>query len=148
MPEYERLYRREPLPDHDEIKDFMGKRVTALYEKIESFIDDNYPGHVKEIYFGGKNFGVMVRWRRSGKTLCSIFPEKKGFSVVLVYGKREREAFVEASEEFSPHMRELYDNTREYHDGRWLLIRIEDSLHIDEVISMIKIKKKPETKKG
>ena len=146
MSEHERIYRKDPLPDFKEIRTFMGKHGEALYNKIESFIDENYRSYNKEIVFGGKKFGVMVRWRNSGKTLCSIFPEKDGFSAVLVYGKKERETFCSNRESFSSYINEIYDNTKEYHDGRWMLIRIDDSSHLDELSGMIKIKKKPDKK--
>lgn len=38
------------------------------------------------------------------------------------------------------------NETKQYHDGKWLLIRIEYERYINELIEMIKIKKKPKKK--
>ena len=139
--EYQRIYQKDPLPKYTELRRFIGKAILP-FDEIITFLDKNYDFQ-REIYFGGKNFGVMVRYRKNGKTLIQIFPEKDGFEIVLIYGKKEREAFESRKKEFPKYLTKIYDNTKEYHDGKWMLIRIEDSKYNNELIEMIKIKKKP-----
>ncbi|MCS4483176.1 DUF3788 domain-containing protein [Clostridium botulinum] len=38
-------------------------------------------------------------------------------------------------------MKGIFNETKHYHDGKWLLIRIQDDKYINELIEMIKIKK-------
>lgn len=139
---YERIYTKEPLPDFETIRSFIGEPAIQIFDQLIAFLDGHYD-FTKEIYFGGKSYGVMVRYRKNGKTLLGIFPERDGFSIVLVYGKKEVETFEEARPEFSDYICKIFDTTKQYHDGRWLLIRIEDARYFDELIKMIKIKKKP-----
>ncbi len=139
--EYQRIYQKDPLPKYTELRKFIGKAILP-FDEIITFLDKNYDFQ-REIYFGGKNFGVMVRYRKNGKTLIQIFPEKDGFEIVLIYGKKEREIFESRKKEFPKHFTKIYDNTKEYHDGKWVLIRIENSKYNNELIEMIKIKKKP-----
>jgi len=139
--EYQRIYQKDPLPKYTELRRFIGKAILP-FDEIITFLDKNYDFQ-REIYFGGKNFGVMVRYRKNGKTLIQIFPEKDGFEIVLIYGKKERETFESRKKEFPKYLTKIYDNTKEYHDGKWILIRIEDSKYNNELIEMIKIKKKP-----
>ncbi len=139
--EYQRIYQKDPLPKYTELRRFIGKAILP-FDEIITFLDKNYDFQ-REIYFGGKNFGVMVRYRKNGKTLIQIFPEKDGFEIVLIYGKKEREIFESRKKEFPKYLTKIYDNTKEYHDGKWMLIRIEDSKYNNELIEMIKIKKKP-----
>lgn len=139
--EYQRIYQKDPLPKYSDLRRFIGKAILP-FDEIITFLDKNYDFQ-REIYFGGKNFGVMVRYRKSGKTLIQIFPEKDGFEVVLIYGKKEREIFESRKKEFSKYLTKIYDNTKQYHDGKWMLIRIENSKYNNELIEMIRIKKKP-----
>ena len=139
--EYQRIYQKDPLPKYTELRKFIGKAVLP-FDEIITFLDKNYDFQ-REIYFGGKNFGVMVRYRKNGKTLIQIFPEKDGFEIVLIYGKKEREIFESRKKDFPKYLTKIYDNTKEYHDGKWMLIRIENSKYNNELIEMIKIKKKP-----
>ena len=137
------MHNKEPLPTLDEMRSFIGD--TTHFNKIFAFIDENYDFN-PEIVYGGKKFGVLIRYRRSGKTLLSLFPEKNCFSCVLVYGKKEVEQFENGKHEFSDNIRAIFDETRQYHDGKWMLIRIEDGTYMGELMEMIKIKKKPKKK--
>lgn len=143
--QYERIYTKEPLPTFEELRSFIGSPALKIFDQLIAFLDEHYD-FAGEIYFGGKNYGVMVRYRKNGKTLLGIFPERNGFSIVLVYGKKEVESFEKTKSEFSDYLRGIFDTTKQYHDGRWLLIRVEDGQYYDELIKMIKIKKKPSQK--
>jgi hypothetical protein len=143
--DYIRMYNKEPLPTYDEIREFIGTAAVKSFDRIMGFIEINYDFD-KEIVFGGKSYGVMVRFRKSGKTLICLFPEKDCFSCVLIYGKNEIAQFESRKNEFSDYMVNIFDETKQYHDGKWQLIRISDDKHLNELEEMIKIKKKP--KKG
>jgi len=138
----QRIYQNDPLPTFTEIKEHVGEKGLSAFNKLIEFIENNYDFE-REIYFGGKNYGVMVRYRRKGKTLVQIFPEINGFEIVLIYGKKERESFENQKEKFSDYINSIYDNTKQYHDGKWMLIRIENTKYIKELFEMIKIKKSP-----
>ncbi len=83
------MYNKEPLPTYDEMRCFIGNSVVKNFDKIVTFIEENYDFN-KEIHYGGKNYGVLIRFRRSGKTLLSLFPEKIVFLVFLCMVKRNR----------------------------------------------------------
>ncbi len=137
----ERIYRKEPLPDMAEIKSFIkASKAVKAFDALLDFLNDNY-NFEQQIVFGGQKFGVMVRYRKNGKTLVSIFPEKNAFSVVLVYGKKEVITFDAHKEEFSSDMITIFDNTPQLHDGRWMLITLKDSTKLAELEKMIIIKK-------
>ncbi|CAM2762635.1 DUF3788 family protein [Clostridium sporogenes] len=74
----ERMYNKEPLPTYDEMRGFIGNSAVKNFDKIVTFIEENYDFN-KEIHYGGKNYGVLIRFRRSGKTLLSLFPGKNSF---------------------------------------------------------------------
>lgn len=142
---HERIYKDDPLPTYEEIRAFIGKKGVKVFNKLITHLNNNY-NFQPEIYYGGKNYGVLIRYRRSSKTLVSIFPEKDGISIVLVYGKNEIKIFKERRKEFSGYLCKIFNTTKQYHDGRWLLIPMEDEKYLNEVIEMIAIKKKPNKK--
>lgn len=139
--EYQRIYQKDPLPTYGEIRGFIGTAVGS-FDDIIGFIEKNYDFE-REIYYGGRKFGIMVRYRRKGKTLIQIFPEKDGYEVVLIYGKKEREIFESRRSEFPEYLTRIYDDTREYHDGKWMLIRIKDKRFDRDLKELIRIKKRP-----
>ena len=137
----ERIYSESPLPNIEEIRRFIkSKKAVKAFDSLLDFLDNNY-NFEQEIYFGGKKFGVMLRYRRNGKTLISIFPEKNAFSVILIYGKKEVIMFNAQRESFDTYFTSVFDNTPQLHDGRWMLITIEDENLLPELAKMIMIKK-------
>lgn len=68
--------------------------------------------------------GWNVKFKKSGKTLCTIYPREQYFTVMLVVGRREKEAF----EAMLSHavLREIYSRTREFNGQRWLMVDLED----------------------
>lgn len=137
----ERIYQESPLPDLEEIRKFIkSKKAVKAFDSLLEFLDNNY-NFEQEIYFGGAKFGVMLRYRRNGKTLISIFPEKNAFSVILIYGKKEVIIFNSQRESFDTYFISVFDNTPQLHDGKWMLITIKDESLLPELAKMIMIKK-------
>jgi hypothetical protein len=138
---HERIFNQDPLPNIEEIRKFIKlKKAVKAFDALISFLDENY-NFEQEIHFGGQESGVMVRYRKNGKTLVSICPEKNAFSVVLIYGKKEVITFNAQRESFSPHFISIFDETPLLHDGKWMLITLIDATLLPELEKMIMIKK-------
>lgn len=95
-----------------------------------------------KLYFASK-YGWTVRYRRSGKTLCSLFPEKGAFTVLIILGREEAEKAILMLDDFSDNLKQILMNTGQLHDGKWLGVRVLTSNDTDDVKKLIKIKKKP-----
>ncbi|MDR0825267.1 MAG: DUF3788 domain-containing protein [Prevotella sp.] len=138
---HERIFNQDPLPDIKEIRKFIKlRKAVKAFDSLLVFLDENY-NFEQEIYFGGQESGVMVRYRKNGKTLVSVVPEKNAFSVVLIYGKKEVITFNAQRESFSPHFISIFDETPQLHDGKWMLITLTDETLLPELEKMIMIKK-------
>ena len=132
-------------PTEKDILRFLEKPASIAWIDLRSFLEINYD-FVPETTFYGKKYGWTVRYRRSGKTLCSLFPEKGSFTILLVFGKNEIQKFEELELEFSQEIVQLYENTKKLHDGKWLWIRVHKSEDLEDVKVLITIKKKPKKK--
>jgi len=132
-------------PTEEEILGFVGEEAREAWLEIQKFITDSY--HVlPEIVFYGEKYGWTVRYRKSGKALCSLYPEKGGFTVQIVLGRKEFEEAHRVQDELSSKIRELLANTKQLHDGRWLWIRVLTMDDADDVKKLLEIKRRP--KKG
>jgi hypothetical protein len=138
--DYERMHKIELLPTFDEMRNFIGDTAVKEFDRIITFIEENYALR-KEICYGGKNYGVLIRYKKGNKTLITLFPEKNSFSCFLIFGTKESKQFENRKNEFCDYLNTIFNETKQYHDGKWLLIRIEDEKYTDELIEMIKIKK-------
>lgn len=67
-------------------------------------------------------------------------------NILITLGKAEREKVESKREDFSPALLTLYDETKTYHDGKWLWIPIDESLSLDDIINLLKVKRRPNRK--
>lgn len=96
-----------------------------------------------------KGFGcwdIEYKYRRGGKTLCTLYAKKDAAILLITYGKAEREKFESIRSSFSEDIQAIYDKTTTYHDGKWLWIPIDNQLNISDIMIMLKIKRKPNRK--
>jgi len=114
---------------------------TELTEAIDSLYD------VDRLW--DKGFGewkIEYKYRRGGKTLCTFYA-KEGFANLLItYGKAEREKFEAIKTSISKQLQEIYERTATLHDGKWLWIPLDDKIKVEDIIEMLKIKRRPNRK--
>lgn len=136
----QRLCDKEVVPTEEQIYSFIGAEAKQAWIELSRFAGQNYD-HQPELNFGGKNYGWNVRYRKSGKTLFAMFPEKEGFTVLLVLGKKEIEAYTARMEEFGATFKSVYEAAAQFHDGRWLWIKVHSVDELKDIEQMILIKK-------
>jgi len=129
-------------PTEEEMVSFIGERAKGAWLEIKQFLEDRYD-LVPETLFYGAKYGWTVRYRKGGKTLCSLFPEKGGFTVLIVLGKKESEKALSIRDELSSKIRKLLGDTEQLHDGRWLWIRLLAINDAIDVKKLLQIKRKP-----
>ena len=127
------------------VNSLLSPETLKIWERMTAAIDALYD--VDRLW--DKGFGqwqVEYKYRRGGKTLCTFYA-KEGEAVLLItYGKAEREKFEAIRDSVSEHIQKIYDETATLHDGKWLWIPLDDALKTDDVITMLKIKRRPNRK--
>lgn len=132
----------EIKPTQDEVLTLLGKDAFDLWRAICHFIADHYS--MDTIWDEGGKYGVYEqKFRKSGKTLSTLYIRNKELVVLIIFGKAEREKFEEERMEFSPQMQAIYDEANTYHDGKWMYITVRDSHMFSDITRMLVIKKKP-----
>ena len=129
-------------PTAEEMVSFIGEQAKEAWLEIKRFIKDRYD-LVPETIFYGTKYGWTIRYSKGGKTICSLFPEKGGFTVLIVLGKKESEKALLIRNELSTKIHKLLGNTEQLHDGRWLWIRLLTTSDTDDVKKLLQIKRKP-----
>ncbi len=130
-------------PSNNEMMNFLGNRGGKMWKAITKYLSENYefePVREKD------ELDSTIRYRRSGKTLITFYPKKDELTVLIIFGKKEVEKFENSKDEFSPEIVELFENTNQYHDGRWLHIKVPPFEGFEDIRKLLRIKRKP--KKG
>ena len=136
---YGRLLDKTQQPSEEEMVEVIGSPADA-WKSLRIFIEANYA--IKPVTkFGGKNYGWLVNYRKGGRPLCDLYPEQGAFTALVVLGKKEVEKVEGCLDEFTPATREVYRNTPQFHDGRWLWLRVTDPGQVADVLHLLQIKR-------
>lgn len=138
---YQRMLDRDNQPTEDELSKTIGEK-SSLWDKMRKYLEEYYD-FIPELVFYGKKHGWTIRYRKSGKTLCSLFPEKDAFTVLVVLGKKEVEKMYSLIDKLNSDVRSVFENTEQLHDGRWLWIRVLSEDDIESIKLLMNAKRKP-----
>ncbi len=87
-----------------------------------------------------------LKFRRGGKTIVTIYIREDRYDFLVIFGKAEREKFELEYDTFPKEIRDIYDNSRTYHDGKWMWIPVADLDTLEAVKRLVMIKKQPNRK--
>ena len=87
-----------------------------------------------------------LKFRKSGKTVLTIYLREDHYDFLVIFGKAERELFEGRRNEFPQEIQDIYNNSKTYHDGKWMLISVTELPMLEAVKKLIMIKKKPNRK--
>ncbi|SFM93754.1 Protein of unknown function [Pleomorphomonas diazotrophica] len=142
MPEIgDRLTDKSAVPDEAMVRDWMGGAAFGLWTALRDWIAASYPGvFTPDWIYGGRKHGWSLRYKKS-KAFCTLLPEYRAFSVVVVLGGAEREKVEARRHGFGPRLMALYDAAETFHDGKWLRIGIASGADLGDVTALLGLKR-------
>lgn len=87
-----------------------------------------------------------LKFRQGAKTILTIYIHDNKYTFLIIFGKKEREYFEMHRNDFSQYILAYYDNSKTFHDGKWMYIDVSTLEQLEEVKKLIVIKKKPNRK--
>ena len=129
----------------EQLKELLSTENLLMWSKLTEAIDSLYD--VDRLWDKGfKDWKIEYKYRRGGKTLCAFYAKEGVVSLLITYGKAEREKFEEIEASISKPLQDIYDRTAVLHDGKWLWIPIDDKIDVKDILAMLKIKRRPNRK--
>lgn len=112
-----------------------------------------YSDYVKSAYEMEESWGkaykewkVECKYRRGGKTLCAFYFKEGGLGLMVIFGKVEREKVEQARGGLSVEVMKTYDDAKTYHDGKWVMFNLTDLSLLDDIKTLLTIKRRPNKK--
>ncbi|MDE7195119.1 MAG: DUF3788 domain-containing protein [Oscillospiraceae bacterium] len=135
----------DKIPDEEEMTALVGKSLYDVWNKLCSLIDEKYD--MERLWDkGGKAWKYEYKYRRGGKTLCALYARENCVGFMIILGKDERLKFESDKENYSEEVRKVYDEARTYHDGKWIMFEPVDTSLFNDLIGLLRIKRKPNRK--
>lgn len=142
MEKHQRFIDKEEKPTNSQIKKALGKKALTCWNEITNYISNAYDIEPEQI-FGGKNYGWSFKYGKASKMLCSLFPEKESFTVLIVFAKDDLDNLAPYFSDLSLNTQELINETRQYFDGKWVKFRYPNHGNIKDIKIMLNTKLKP-----
>ena len=142
------LFNINQMPSYEEVKDYIGQGE-LLWSELLSYINNAYQVQPKMTYSKcSAQPGWNVKFQKSSKSLCTLYPMEGYFIALVVVGMKEEVAVEMALGTFTPYTQELYNKTPFSCGGRWLMIEVRDKLILNDVKNLISIRVNPKGKSG
>lgn len=135
----------DQMLDKEKMTDLIGKDLYDVWNKLCSLIDEKYDMDCMWNE-GGKAWTYEYKYRRGGKTLCALYARENCVGFMVILGKDERLKFENDRENYSKEVQRIYDETKTYHDGKWMMFELSDTSMFDDFIRLLRIKRKPNRK--
>ena len=135
----------EKIPSQSTMTDLLGQPLFEVWQKLCEVIDEKY--EMERLWnAGGKNWIYEYKYRRGGKTLCSLYAKDNRIGFMIIFGKNEREKLEEIRDTLSDAVCRRYDEAKTYRDGKWVMFEPTDTSEFDDYMKLLAIKRKPNRK--
>ena len=143
MAQWSEAFDRDHEPSEDQIKEFV---KTPLFEELDGYLRQMYKVKPKVAYSGCKMDGGAwqgwnVKYQKSGKSLCTLYP-KQGYVLLLitigVRGVNEAELLLPLCTDY---IRSLWEQS-DFHGSKYFGIELRDENVLRDVKRLIEIRAK------
>ena len=135
----------EKIPSQSTMTDLLGQPLFEVWQKLCEVIDEKY--EMERLWnAGGKNWIYEYKYRRGGKTLCSLYAKDNRIGFMIIFGKNEREKLEEIRDTLSDAVCRRYDEAKTYRDGKWVMFEPTDTSEFDDYMKLLAVKRKQNRK--
>lgn len=139
----DRITDKAAPPDDSTLCNWVGSEAFEHWTGLRHWIDKFYPDvFAPDWLYGGKNRGWSLRYKKT-KAFCTFVPGYRLFTAVVVLGRAEREKFEERRYVWRPPLVKLYDESKTYIDGKWLMVPIASANDRQDVTDLLTMKRPP-----
>ncbi len=125
------------------IEDLQNYINNPLFNNFLNKINEEYAPKVTIEYSSCSLIpGWNIKFKKAGKALCTLYPGKGSFMLLIVVGQKEKDMVEFLLPQMSDEMQKLYKDTKEGMGQRWLIptLSVENKLYFD-CLDLIKIRR-------
>lgn len=135
---------RSATPDMHVIEDYIEEPVKQRWLELICHIEGAYRAKPQISYSicAGKP-GWNVKYKKSGKALCTLYPEPDSFIALVVLSADNIARFLADRAAYTDEVNTLFDKTKLFNGTKWLMIRVSSEEVLADVKRMFELKLKP-----
>ncbi len=141
--QWSELYRKEQEPSEHQIKEFVD---SPLWDNLAHYLQQSYNTMPKLCYSdcsmdSGSWKGWNIKYKKSGKALCSLYPKPGYFIALIAVGAKE---IVEA-DSLIQYTQNVYHQTKFGYAGKSLALDVKSEQILQDVKNLIALRTAPRT---
>jgi AraC family transcriptional regulator len=115
---------------------------SSLFDRLCAHAETEYQCKpVLEYSRCSMQLGWNVKYKKAGRTLCTLYPMDGYFTALIVIGDRERAEFESALPFFTAYLQQLYRETKTGQGQKWLMVDVTDDAILEDVKQCIAIRR-------
>jgi hypothetical protein len=133
------------IPSAEDIREYLGE-AKSIWDELTAYIEEAYQVKPQIAYSKcSAQPGWNVKYKKSSKSLCTLYPMAGYFIALVVVGPKEEEEVKIGmdAELFTTYVKELYDKTAYSAMGRWLMIEVKDKDVLNDIKHLLTIRVRP-----
>lgn len=133
-------YTKGSQPTREEISSFIHN---PCWDDLCTYIEETYQVMpLIEHSICSMASGWNVKYKKSGKALCTIYPNAGYFTCMVVIGSKEAAEAELLITACSPYVRRLYEDTDPFRGSRWMMIDVTCKEILEDVKTLIGLRVK------
>ena len=141
---YERLLDKNSQPSVEFVKDYLGEQSCALLTMFEELLNSSYQINKEMKFPFGSNYGWGYKYSHKTNHLCYAFFEAGAFTVTLQLGDNCAPKVQQMLPKLLSKTLNLWQNRYPCgKQGGWVHYRVLSETELEDVIQLVKAKKKP-----
>jgi hypothetical protein len=138
------VHDRATEPAFKAIAQHIGEQGRYRWLDMTAHIENTY--HVKPqmsySVCAGKP-GWNVKYKKSGRSICTLYPEPDSFVALVVLTALDIERFEMVKPCYSEELNRLFDETKLFNNTIWLMIRVDSDQVLQDVKRLLALKLQP-----
>jgi AraC family transcriptional regulator len=115
---------------------------SPLWEALREHIETEYQCDPRlEFSKCSAQYGWNIKYKKAGRTLCTLYPLAGHFIVLIVIGQREQAEFERSIPSLSGYLQQLYRETPGGMGQKWLMIAVRDAQVLEDVKRCVAIRR-------
>ncbi len=138
---WQERYPKTLEPSLQEIDGFID---SPLWKDLRTYVETTYgvEPRVEHSTCSGAP-GWNVKYKKSGRSLCTLYPDAGAFTALITVGAKEAPEAELLLPLCSEYLRELFARSGALNGARWLMIRVTDARILADVKSLIRLRVMP-----
>lgn len=131
-------------PAYDDILTYINEPALTRWKTLNSYIQEKYNIFPKITYSNcSAQKGWNVKYHKSGKSLCTLYPEKESFIVLIVIKLELADIIKNMNTLFDPAVISIIDSARPFNGTKWVMIPVDCEAIVQNVQEILALKYNP-----